>query len=685
MVRTYFDPEEAEEFESAKDLLVRRCLAWADEHGVRADGAMLAAALDARHRSHDGRLACWDARQVRRFLLEWIPRHLAAERDVLATAPESLLTLLRYLAASGLRDPRGASPAELEATVAEAAAEYPAALADPARQGIGKFWAQTALDNGIILDDERAVARFQRDVDMGRIRFDADILDRLLEAEFAGAGPDDERAFPQSPVALPPAAELAAEAAQSEVVRQLTALTGWVGTGGRPLTKTGNLRLADARELATLLGTGEQDLRVRSSAELPRVNLLLAWAKKTSLVRVRKGHLVPVAKAAPLLRDPEALWRRAFEAVFELGTEICTPAYGWAASSMLATAFDLLLPDVLNTMYSLPTPIPVARLQETVWLACQEYFLLDPEEDGFRQDLWRRQVARDLLAVFDTLAGLGAVEPSHGVPDELYSSDLRPGVLGEFGEFGEFGEDDLPLPPEARARLLPRLAEPGPLVRLTPLGTRAVRERLLADGRDAPLLGELADATAAELLGVLAQHYTQETAAAELEGWLATHGGDVEPLLDAVRACPFRTRASAMLSTLAETLPGGRSMRAGLRRDPMLGPVVLTALLETGELRPEDLSPDEYSLLLAEGLINLLELGGPEAVMEQLRESVGRDASEFVAEVLDSGHPARAALEELRTLVYEPMLARRSRLRLMPSPAPGSRGRPSGHGRKRRH
>ncbi|MFD8527142.1 hypothetical protein ACFV0L_06985 [Streptosporangium canum] len=680
-MRTQFDPEEAEEFESAKDLLVRRCLAWAGEHGMRADAAMLAAALDARHHSRDGRLAYWDARQVRRFLLEWIPRYLVAERDALATAPESLLTLLRYLAASGLRDPRGASSAELEAAVAEAAAEYPAALADPVRQGIGKFWAQTALDHGIILDDERAVARFQRDVDTGRIRFDADVLDKLLAAEFAGAAPDDERAFPQRPVTIPPAAELAAEAARSEVVRQLTALTGWVGTGGQPLTKTGNLRLADARELAALLGTGEQDLRVRSSAEMPRVGLLLAWAKKTGLVRVRTGRLVPVAKAAPVLRDPEALWRRAFEAVFELGAAICVPASGWYRSSMLATAFDVLLPDVLNTMYSLPIPIPVARLQETVWLACQEYFVLDPEEDGFRQDLWRRQVERELLAVFDALSGLGAVELSHGVPDELYSSDLRPGTFDEF----ELTEEDLPLPPEACARLLARLAEPGPLVRLTPLGTRAVRERMLADGRDAPLVGELVDATAGELLGVLAQHYPQETAAVELEGWLAAHGGDVEPLLDAIRACPFRTRASAMLSTLVRTLPGGRSTQTGLRRDPVLGPLVLTVLLEAGELRPEDLSADEHSLLMAEGLILLLELGGPEAVMEQLGESAGRNAPELVAEVLDSGHPARAALEELRALVYEPMLARNSRLRLVRSPAPGSRGRPGGHGRKRRH
>ncbi|MEU8204701.1 hypothetical protein [Streptosporangium sp. NPDC049046] len=734
-MRTHFDPEEAEEFESAKDLLVRRCLAWADERGTRADEAMLAAVLDARHRSRDGRLAYWDTRQVRRFLLEWIPRHLAAERETLASAPENLLTLLRYLTASGLRDPRGASLAELEAAVAEAEAEFPAALADPARQGIGRLWAQTALDNGFVLDDEEDMARFQHDVSSGRIQFDADVVEALLQAEFGGAGPDDDRAFSQCPIALPTAAELAADAARSEIVRQLTALTGWVGKDGRPLTKAGDLRAADARELAELLdigepdqrartsgtreateppnaqkrnpealpgtgerdparptdtgegdpahlpGTGERDQWARGSTETPRLDLLLAWAKKAGLVRVLKGRLVPVAKAAPLLRDPEALWRRAFEAVFELGAAICAPASGRVGFSMLVTAFDELLPDVLNTMYSLPAPIPVARLQETVWLACQEYFLLDFAENGSRQDVWRRRVDEDLLVVFDVLSRLGAVETSHGVPDELYSSDLRPGFVEGIGELTQ---DDLPLPPEACARLLTRLAEPGPLVSLTPLGTRAVRERLLADGRDAPLIGELADAEAGELLGVIAQHYTQETAAAELEGWLAAHGGDIEPLLDAIRACPFRTRASAMLSALTESLPDGRSMRASLRHDPALGSLVLTALLEEGELGPEDLTAREHSLLLAEGMIILLELGGPEAIVEQLRESAGRDAPEFVAEVLDSGHPAREALEELRVLVYEPMLARSARLRLVPSPAPGSRGRANGRGGKRR-
>ncbi|MFC7648531.1 hypothetical protein ACFQX6_54900 [Streptosporangium lutulentum] len=42
-------------------------------------------------------------------------------------------------------------------------------------------------------------------------------------------------------------------------------------------------------------------------------------------MRVSKGRVLRVAKAAPLLRDPEALWRRAFETFFDLGRAVCTP------------------------------------------------------------------------------------------------------------------------------------------------------------------------------------------------------------------------------------------------------------------------------------------------------------------------------------------------------------------------
>jgi len=48
------------------------------------------------------------------------------------------------------------------------------------------------------------------------------------------------------------------------------------------------------------------------------------------------------------------------------------------------------------------------------------------------------------------------------------------------------------------------------------------------------------------LLGVLADHYVPESARLELNGWLAAHDNDIEPLLLVVADCPFRWSAAAM-------------------------------------------------------------------------------------------------------------------------------------------
>jgi hypothetical protein len=53
------------------------------------------------------------------------------------------------------------------------------------------------------------------------------------------------------------------------VVGQFRALAEWLGPEGRALTTAKNIRPADARELVTLLGTGEEGLKFRSAAELP--------------------------------------------------------------------------------------------------------------------------------------------------------------------------------------------------------------------------------------------------------------------------------------------------------------------------------------------------------------------------------------------------------------------------------
>ncbi len=201
--------------------------------------------------------------------------------------------------------------------------------------------------------------------------------------------------------------------------------------------------------------------------------------------------------------------------------------------------------------------------------------------------------------------------------------------------------------------------------------------------RDGSLIGELADASAAELLGVLMEHYPRDAAAQELDGWLAAHGGDPGPLLDAVRACSFRTRAAAMLSLLAEIHPGLRSMLPALRSDPVLGPMVLMELADRGGPGHGPLDADENLLVTTEGVLGLLELAGPEKVLEQLRAMAGPNALALVEAMAASGHPAQESMEELRRLVLDAMRARSHPFRFVPGPRPGARGRTGGRKRRR--
>lgn len=134
-----------------------------------------------------------------------------------------------------------------------------------------------------------------------------------------------------------------------------------------------------------------------------------------------------------------------------------------------------------------------------------------------------------------------------------------------------------------------------------------------------------------------------------------------------------------MLRVLADALPERRLLH-DLRHDPVLGPAVWTQLIDAGEMQPGSLSERENLLMGAENFLSVLELAGPEGLVEQL-ERMG-DAYEFVEVILASGHPDVVGLRELRELVAEPLRrTARHPLRLVPTRPPGARGRR----KKRKH
>ena len=661
-MRTCYDIEETDAYVAARELLLRRCGAWAETHGLVMSLPLAETLLDSRHFSSDGRLGYWTPAQVRRALLEWIPEKVTAPDEDLLDAPETLRTLLRYLDAHGLRDPRGAAVQENESAIDAAAKQFADAIGDRERYGMAKTVAMSARDRGVDIGDPAALTAFLDDVREGRVVLDEDLLGRVLKRQLGRSAPGQERKFAQLPVSLPAPEELTAAAGRSKVVAQLGAFAEWLGPRGRALTPAGNIRPADARELIALLGIGEEGLRFRSAAELPGLDLIVTWAKKARLVRKQGTRLVPVAKARPMLADAGALWQRAFEAAFDLGDAVCRPLWADEPPSPVRLLYDVIVPDVLAAIYSMDEPVPVARLAESVWETVRAHFDVDSLSPLSQTGLHGR-VDNDVEHIFDAFEALGAVTSTHGVASAVFAEDL------------DEGSDmaDRPFRGERAAALRERLAEPGRMVSLTPLGTRAMRQRMLAEGREAGLVGELVGGSPAEVLGTVAEHYTPATGAEEIGIWRAAHGGSLDPLVQAIRDCSFLSRRVALLKTLVNAVPEGDELLASLLRDPELGPVALLA--EKHDRRPDEVSPAEAAWLMAGSILELLEIAGPGAVREQLEELPRSQREDAVRAVRDSGYPARETLEDFRVLVAEPILSAPSRPRIVRN-APRRRPRP---------
>ncbi|WP_327728479.1 hypothetical protein OG250_19130 [Streptomyces sp. NBC_00487] len=666
-MRTRFEPEAEDEFEAACGLLVDRLVRWAGEQGLPVDGFTAETALDYRHRATaDGRLGLWEPRHVEELLLSWLPQQVTElPGEERGDAPGTLRTLLRYLHAAQLADPRGPSLQDSLAAVDRVADRHLAAMTDRTRWGLAKFWAMTAAEQGVDVQDGAAFQRFADRAQRGEVAYDQQALATIMERRLTGRALSDvARAEPQLPVMLPPDDELRRRAEASTTVAQLRGLAEWAGQGGRPVTATGRLRMAEARELVDVLGTGDKIEGVRSSADLPRLGLLVEWAKKARLVRVVKGRLYAVAKARPVLADPLQLWLRAFDACFELRQALIGARSGRHVESMFFDVYEDVLDDVLNTLYSLPYPMPWPRLRDTVHLAYRTSLQLDAGSD-LQHRMWFEHADRDLRAVLDLLDDLGAIERDRGMADPVFLdidlSDAGPELLADMPpELAELlGVAGAATDPAARERADARREElaagPVELIRLTELGTRAVRQRLLAAGRDAPLVGELAQAPAAGLLGVLAEHYDPDAARTELADWITARGereGALRQLTDAVRTMTFRTRAQAMLDVLSAALPDGEGERLlrTLRRDTQLAPPALNALAHRELLSPEDMTDAEQLLVLAESLLQLVELAGGGDGAEEMLRAQGPQARDAVAAALDSAHPDRAGLDELRQL-----------------------------------
>jgi Plasmid pRiA4b ORF-3-like protein len=575
-----------EEAAKERERLLDRFAAWAERHGAVDEVGVAGSLLDYKSQYADGNLGHWSADDLRDFLLEWCPRHLALPEEDIPQAIPVVRAFLGFLDQAGLLDPDSDRLQTLEATLDWIAPRFAEAMGDTSRFGPAKAMLSAMQAAGVDLEDTDTVDRFLSD-----FRLPPEVrLPELEPPEF-------------SPVELLSREELGEAAAAAPTVRRVRALVEWVGAGRR-LTPSGNLTVADGKELAGLLGLVDADrlagVRVRSSQDIAGLELVVGWAKELRLVRAYRGRLVGVKQHRHLLGDPLELLSQAVDAL---------PSLDWAVplTSMVESAFPgglaEALVDLLSLLYAPEEPLSVGDLAAHFWEEHVEASSLDGAAAG-QLELWRLATAVEITQLLSHLQGLGLVETATGSRSEgeLAVAEVTP-------EAGDGSTADAFLSSLARLPL-----------RLTPLGTWRANVLLCAVGAVAPVIGELAGKDAAALIEGVAG-YDERAYRAELRAWCEERGDTAaRELADYVRAAPGLEQRMLAFAGLREAGPAAEAQARGMLGDPSLRPQAQMWLVENGFEDEHSLDPASAALLMAETLAAILDTDGPAGLVEHLEQ-----------------------------------------------------------------
>ncbi|MEY9944028.1 hypothetical protein [Kitasatospora sp. GAS1066B] len=362
------------------------------------------------------------------------------------------------------------------------------------------------------------------------------------------------------PVRLLPEAELAAAALAVPLIERAVRLARW-SAPTRPVDELGDLLDEDREAAARFLDLAPAEGEVAEEAVLEAMRV---WSLASDLELVLVAHdeagnraAGPSSELAPVeAGDPESvleLWLAAADLIAELAVEIepldAEPDAGEEADDaraeeLLAQYEEVqeeaaeLLDEALQVLYEATAFAEPG--QETVPLGVLAALLVVP--DGEEPDEEMLGDITDVMVALDPmladLAEIGLLE-YQPIDPELFDEE-------------EAGSEQAPQDTE-RALDEAEAARFG-LVKLTPLGQYGIRQWLLDEGYEAPLIGELATGDAVALLQGIAEagNVLPEQ---EIRVWLA----DREPLaaarelLDAARGEDRTAPLRRMLAQLALT------------------------------------------------------------------------------------------------------------------------------------
>jgi hypothetical protein len=509
------------------------------------------------------------------------------------------------------------------------------------------------------------------------------------------------------PVRLAPRAELAREAAESPLFSATLRLARWAGAG-RPVDEFGELTEEQEAAAERELGSGDGSGDGGGGEGL----LWRAWplAVDLELVAMEKsdgdsgGEVARPGAALKVLdeSDPEsvlALWELAASVVLETAVEAepdVDALFGAAggsgdaaeepSQSELEAAAEAeyarieeategaqeLLDEALLALYT--ATALASEDAEPMPLGVLAALLVVPEGEEPDQEMLGEitSVMVELDPMLQDLAEIGVLDFRPIDPelfDEGQSDEEQSDEAGAGEDRGGEQKAEQPEQVEVTEAEAARFGQ----VRLTPLGAHAVRGWLLAEGYDAPLIGEHAGGTAKELLSGITEA-VNVLPEEEIREWAA--GREPVPaageLLEAARGTDPLSPVRRMFCqvALSELGAGAEPAVRAVLDDPQLGGFGRAWLVDQGAA---DVPEPERTLLLwttvdtlaAQILDDAVELELVQELIEQLPvrqdpaaffEEFWRIDHPYTAEVLDAIgelHPDRTVAKEARRAAHK--------------------------------
>ncbi len=609
IVKYRLDVNDEDLYEPVRDELVGGFDSWAGRHKVHADPSLAGLFCDYKVWYGDGNLVRWSPDEVEELLVEWFPRKIDLDEESISITVSTLRAFCQYLAFEGILE--GGPPTALDRCINRLAPRFREAMTDRSSFGLAKTIFGLMDADGIDITDPQATQAWIDAFNERPERERRALIPSPFGFELDDLPSDDEIELPGVRLALP--AELATRAAEAPALRRLRAFAAFAGDGRR-LTVAGNIPPSDGGALLEALGIEIPDRmelgRVRSTADLPGVDLVFGWSRAANFVRVARGRVAATKAGRGIDRDPLAAWLRALEGLVKMRpTRRRHPENSMLGRPFWADMIDASIPDLLGLLYARGVPVSFDEIVDGMWSDVEARYLVPDHSLEFV----RRAHRRDIEALFDDLDDLAvAVRTGFDVLLVRWApGDDGPTRSEELltGEDANTWMSRLRSDDDGFSVFSERL---GGMVSLTPLGLWGANRLLRARGIHAPVIGEHADADARTMLRGACE-LDPQAFEQEVRHWLDVHGEDGCDELAAVAADTDPLIRISALSALGTVTDRAAPSVRRLAEDPASRPFAMAWLVEHGLEDLSEMSRSDAPTVLAATLAALVQIGDAEA------------------------------------------------------------------------